>query len=178
MTFGELLRQNRDAIGARWLEAALAVYPEESTAAFRREKDPFANPVGHSLRTGTRELLSALLDGMDDAGIRQHLQEIISIRAVQEFSPSQTLGFVFELKQAVRDGLGAAAEDPRHIADLVTLDGRIDQLALAAFDVFAQCRERVSELRVNEIKKQVSWIVGKLNQQDPELAQTDAGEGN
>ena len=179
MTFGELLQQRRDAIVARWLKAALSAYPEESTAAFRREKDPFANPVGQSLRTGTREIFKNLLDGMDDVEIRRQLQEIISIRSVQEFTPSQALGFIFELKHAVRAELGAAAEAPQYASELVGLDGQIDRIALAAFDTYAQCRERVCDLRVNEIKRQVSWIVGKINKHevDPKLAQTDAGEG-
>ena len=172
---GELLQQNKDDIVERWLEAALSAYPAEGSAAFQRQKDPFANPVGHRLRMGTREIFEALLDGMDGAKIRQHLHEIISIRAVQELPPSRTVAFVFELKDAVREALGKAAEDPRFTSELARLDGQIDRIALDAFDVFAECRERLCELRVNEIKRQVSWVVGKMNARgsDSESAQID-----
>jgi len=175
VTFDELLHKSSDAIVTRWLEAALSTYPEESAAVFRREKDPFANPIGHSLRTGTREIFSALLDGGDDAKIRQQLHEIINIRAVQELSASQALGFIFELRDAIREELGAAAHDPQYAPGLAGLDGQIDQIALVAFDVFVQSRERLSELRVNEIKRQVSWVVGKLNADgtDPGSAHSD-----
>ena len=166
VSFGELLQQSEDAIVARWLKAALSVYPDEASGAFRRQKDPFANPIGHSLRTGTREIFEALLDSMDSMDserIHRNLQEIISIRAVQEISASQTVAFIFELRNAVRAELGASASEPQVASELARFDDRIDQVALAAFDVYVENRERLCDLRVNEVKRQVSWIVNKMN---------------
>ena len=97
VTFEELLQKNKDAIVQRWFDGVLATYPGEAAAAFGRQKDPFANPVGHSLREGTRGIFEAFLEEMDAAKIRQCLLEIIKIRAVQQFSPSQAVGFVFIL---------------------------------------------------------------------------------
>ena len=167
MTFEELLRQNKEAIIQRWLGAALSTYPADASAAFARQQDPFANPVGHSLRKGTRGVFEALLGGVDLAEIRQHLHDMIRIRAVQEFSASQTLDFIFELKDVVRTEVGELAQEPRVATELARFEGQIDRIALAAFDVFVECRERVCELRVNEVKRQVSWIVGKMNACDP-----------
>ena len=177
VSFRELLQQSEKAIVEQWLKAALSVYPDEGSAAFRRQRDPFANPVGHSLRTGTREIVEVLLDGSDGARIRQHLEKIISIRAVQELSASRAVGFVFDLKDAVRVGLGRQAEDSRLESELARLDGQIDRIALAAFDVFVECRERLCELRVNEAKRQVSWIVSRMNAGGSELepGQVDRG---
>ncbi len=172
MTFRELLQQNKEAIIQRWLESVLATYPEDSCAAFRRQEDPFANPVGHSLRVGTRAIVEALVDGMDAEKIRSALHEIIKIRAVQQFAASQAVCFVFHLKEAIRAELGEAVRDPRFSSEFVELEGQIDRIALAAFDVFVQCREQVCELRVNEMKRRVSWVVDKMNQRgcDPDLA--------
>ena len=161
-TFGELLQQRKAAIVERWLEVALSVYPEEGAAAFQSQQDPFANPVGHALRTGVGAIFDALLNGLDSAAIRDPLQDILSIRAVQDLSASRALGFIFELKAAVRAELGSA-RDPRFEQELTEFDSRVDQVALAAFDVFVQCRERLCELRINEVKRQVSWVVGKVN---------------
>ena len=172
MTFVELLRQNKDAIVQRWLEGVLATYPGDSPAALSRQKDPFANPVGHSLRVGTRGLFEALLEGMDAEKIRNSLDEIIRIRAVQEFSASQAVGFVFLLKEAVRAELGKAVKDPRFSSELAVFEGRVDRIALAAFDLYVQRREQVYELRVNEVKRQVAWVVDKMkgSGQEPEPA--------
>lgn len=168
MTLDELLSQRKDAILARWLEAALSAYPEEGSAAFARNKDPFANPVGHSLRVGTREVFEALLGGMDEERIRQHLHEIIRIRAVQDLTPSRAVGFVFDLKEAVRVELGDQVEDLGLARELASYQGLIDKVSLAAFDIFVECRQKLSELRINEVKRQVSWVVGKINARGPD----------
>ena len=53
----------RDALLERWVDAALASYPERSAEIFRRERDPFANPIGAALRAGTAKVLDGLLGG-------------------------------------------------------------------------------------------------------------------
>ncbi len=178
MELRERLQSKKEAIIRRWLHDALATYPDEGAAAFGCEKDPFANPVGHSLRVGTRGIFEALLEGTDADETHQYLHEIIRIRAVQQFSPSQSLAFVFGLKKAIRAELGGAATDGRFAPELAEIDERIDRIALAAFDIFVQCREQVYELRVNEAKRRVSWIVEKMNERelDSEFAQIDSGE--
>jgi hypothetical protein len=93
----------------------------------------------------------------------------MKIRAVQQFTPSQAVGFVFRLREIVRAELGGVAADPEVSVELAELDAQIDRIALAAFDTYVACREQVYELRINEVKRQVSWIVDKVNQQDPDL---------
>ncbi len=178
MTLRDLLHKKKVAIVERWLEDTLATYVQDTAAFLRRNKDPFANPVGHSLRVGTRGIFEALLEGTNADETHQYLHEIIRIRAVQQFSASQSLDFVFGLKKAIRAELGGGAKDGRFASELAEIDERIDRIALAAFDIFVQCREQVYELRVNEAKRRVSLIVEKMNERklDPELAQIDSGE--
>jgi hypothetical protein len=178
MELRERLQIKQDAIVQRWIAGALASYPDEGAAAFSREKDPFANPVGHSLRVGTRQIFAALLAGVDAEEIHDHLHEIIRIRAVQNFSASQSVGFVLDLKKAIRVELGSMATDARFSSDLAEVDDQIDRFALAAFDVFAECREQLYDVRVNEMKRRVSWIMGKMNERelDRELTQVDSEE--
>ena len=178
MELRERLRDRQDAIVKRWIADVLATYPDEAAAAFGREKDPFANPVGNSLRIGTQGIFEALLEGTDASEIHEHLHEIIRIRAVQDFTASESVGFVLGLKKAIRAEIGAEATDPRFLADMAEVDDQIDRFALAAFDVFAQCREQLCDLRVSEMKRRVSWIMGKMNERelDSELAQIDSGE--
>jgi hypothetical protein len=157
-----LLRPHRDAIARRWVEAILATYPEQAAAVFGREQDRFANPVGHSVRTGVHGVVEALCDGMDEEQVRAGLREIIQVRAVQQFSPAQAVGFVFQLKGVVRrvlDGAGRPAVAP----ELAALDFVVDRLALAAFEVFTACREQVYQLRLEEAKRRVAWVVDRLN---------------
>jgi hypothetical protein len=163
---GKLLQERRDAIAQRWVECALEAYSEEASKLFEAQKDPFANPVGATLRTGTAGILEILLDGGDQEALPQHLAEIIKVRAVQQFPASQAVGFVIRLKELARAELGEAAGDVELASEWAELDRRIDEIALAAFDVYVECREQVFELRMNEVKRQVSWVIGKLNDRD------------
>jgi signal transduction histidine kinase len=153
------LRDHRDAIVERWLDAALSAYPAPAAKALARRRDRFANPVGHSLRTGLGGILEALLEVAPGPDARRHLREIIRIRAVQQLTAAQAVGFVFGLKDAIRAELEPLNGDPGLRAELAELERRIDEFALAAFEVYAECREHICELRVNEVKRQVAWVM-------------------
>jgi len=179
MTLKELLQDNENAILQRWFDDAMGTYPDMAVAAFSRQKDPFANPVGHSLRVGTQGIFATLLEGPDDAKIRECLLEIIRIRAVQEISPAAAVGFVFGLRRAIRAELAPAINDAALSSELAKIEDQIECIALAAFNIYVECREQVYELRVNEVKRQVSWVVDKMNGHDPEPAPraADSSEG-
>jgi len=166
MTFGDLLDARLDAIVERWGDAVLSAYPPDSAALFRAQKDPFANPLGASVRKGTQGVLGAMLNDMDQEELRSHLDEIIRIRAVQQMTPAEALAFVFSLRSIVREVVPEAEADPRFHGDLAEMDRKIDEVALSAFEIYAARREEVSELRINEVKRQVSWVMGKMNRQD------------
>jgi len=166
MALAERLRESREAIVGRWVQRVLAGYGEDAAAAFARQKDPFANPVGHRLREATAGIFDALLDGPAEGEleqIRPYLYELVKVRAVQQFSASEAVGFVFELKEAIRHQLAEAAHQPPLAAELAELEGRIDRAALAAFDAFVECKEQLYELRMNEVKRNVSWVMKKMN---------------
>jgi hypothetical protein len=132
----------RRAIVEQWFARAAETYPSQTARFLMGEKDQFRNPVGHALRDGLAILLQQLLGDMDLAHIEPALDAIVRIRAVQDFPPSQAVGFVFLLKQILRE-LPAGEE-------VAGLDRRIDQLALMAFDKYMQCREQVAQIRAEE----------------------------
>ncbi|MGD8319229.1 MAG: RsbRD N-terminal domain-containing protein [Gemmatimonadota bacterium] len=158
----ELLRRRADEIADRWLEDTLAAYPARTAAAWRRERDPFANPVGHGLREGTRALVDWLLNGADAESVRTALDRILQVRAVQEQTPGEAVSFVFRLKAVIRAELGEALEDPSLRRELVELESRVDSAGLAAFDLYVAHRERLFELRVAELKRSIPWMAGRV----------------
>jgi hypothetical protein len=168
MTLGERMQDSGQAIVQRWTDAVLATYPEKTAKAFGKRKDQFANPVGHTLRVSAKRIFEALLADGDASEIRRHLHEIIRIRAVQQFAPSDAVGFVFLLKDAIRAELGEAIDDPQRAPERLQLEQQIDRLALAAFDVFVQCREQVMELRINELKRQIPWAATRVSRNGAE----------
>jgi len=164
----DLVQQKQDAISKRWLDLIYATYSGDGAKFFRREKDQFSNPVGHTMREGTRGIVEGVIGEMDAEKVCSCLKEIIKVRAIQEFSPSQAVSFVFQLREAVRKELGSDEGNPALSAEIDHIDRNIDQAALFAFDVFVKCREQFYELRVNEIKRNVAMIIRRVNREETE----------
>jgi len=148
----ELLQRNSGAIKERWLERTLASYRQDSAGFFRQQKDRFANPVGQTLAAETGALVDNLLSRSGAAELCLHLEEIVKIRAIQEFTPSEAVSFVFLLKDTVREVLADELSEKGLRSELLAFEDRIDQLALFAFDIFVKWREKVYSLRVREIR--------------------------
>ncbi len=88
----------------------------------------------------------------------QSLDRIVRVRAVQEFTPSEALGFVFLLKKAVRQTLAQDLHSQDLSEELLTWESRIDKLALLSFDLYLQCRETIFEIRHNEVKNSTARL--------------------
>ena len=136
------------AILERWIERTLKSYPEGMHAFLGGEQDPFRNPVGHTLRENLATLLHELMGSMDRESVACALDAVVRMRAVQNFSPADAVRFVFALRQAVFEVSGAVPD---------SLESRIDELALMAFDQYMSCREQIFELRAKELRQQARY---------------------
>ena len=150
MRLDEALKVAKPAILDRWFNVVLATYPEDTARFMAGVGDPFANPVGHTLREGLDRLLDRLAADAPAAEFATAVDGIVRIRAVQEFAPSVAVGFVQELRGILREEL---AESGLDAAGRAALESGVDRLALSAFDVYMQCREKLFEIRVREIRE-------------------------
>ena len=142
----------KQAIAERWLAVTVETYPSQARQFLLGEKDPFRNPAGHILREQTSLVVEELLGGMDERKVAEALSELVRLRAVQNFTARQAVGFVFLLKNVVRDELSAES------AARFELNSRIDEMALTAFDLFVRCREEINEARLKEAKRRVGLL--------------------
>lgn len=165
----EALRQRLDTIHERWVDAALAVYPERTVALFRRQRDRFANPVTYALRTGTRAVLEGLCREGNAEPLAAGLQDTIRIRAVQELSPAAALAFVPELKTVLREELAEGSTAAGTAPELAALERRIDQLALDAFAFYGECRTQLLVLRERQRERGTTWLNAKLRARAQEV---------
>jgi len=150
MGLNEALTAKRGVVLERWFQAVLATYPEETARFLAGGADPFANPVGHTVREGLGRLYDRFVADVPVSELSAAIDGIVRIRAVQEFTPSAAVGFVYTLRKILREELADAALDP---AGQAVLENGVDRLALVAFDVYMQCREKIFEIRVREIKE-------------------------
>lgn len=142
---GTLHLDQKRAIVGEWVARTLGSYPEQTARLLLQQKDPFRNPAGHLFTEGLPALFEQLTGGWEQARVREILDPIIRLRAVQDFTPSQAVGFVLLLKQVIREQAESALTQE--------MSDRIDQLALLAFDLFMKCREEAYEIRAREARR-------------------------
>lgn len=152
MTLNQRFQQRWQAVAEAWLAKMLAALPESSRRFIATESDPFANPAGATLRRETRRICEGLARGDPPELSDGAMHEIIESRCLQGASAGETVSFVFLLKEILRTELRLPAATHEAWCEL---DRRVDALALAAFDAYANCRERLYNLRVNELKRSV-----------------------
>lgn len=176
MAWDAAIRTHATLLADRWCALILATYPPEAARLMAGRSDPFANPVGGTIRRATRAILESVpAAGASDApppplapdhpptprppsALANALHDIVRVRAVQDFSPSRAVGFVFLLKQAARDAWPEGTS-PLDASDLAHLDRWVDDLALLAFDFYVADRERIAEIRVGESRRAVGRLL-------------------
>ena len=156
------IEEHRGEILERWIDDVMKGYPEETAKFLRNQSDRFANPVGASLRDGLTELLDGVFRGVEPDELTSALDRVIRVRAVQEFSPSAAVGFVFDLKDLLREVAKDAGADAAGSLD--TLDDRIERIGLHAFDVYMGCREQMWSIRMQEIRNQSLGILERMQE--------------
>jgi hypothetical protein len=154
-----LLKQNRSTILKKWFSLIVETYPPETVVFLKKQKDRFANPVGSVILQGIEELYEQLLQGINYEKVSTYLDNIIRIRAVQDFSPSKAILFIFLLKKVIREELEKDIREEGLSGELFALESRIDDLALLSFDIYMQCREKIYDLKAKELSNQTYTLL-------------------
>ncbi len=147
-----LLLQKKNAILGKWLNLVFDTYPSHSSKFLRQDKDRFVNPVRYTIAQETETIYDVLVQGMNIGKLSASLENILKIRSVQDFSPSQAISFVFLLKQAIREELTDEIRQKQLFGELLQFESGIDTLSLLGLDLYTKCREKIHELRVNEVR--------------------------
>ncbi len=166
MTLDEILASRRPQILRRWLELMYTLCPPETRGFLANERDPFANPVGQTLREAADELYERVCHpGRPDAC--PALENLMRLHAVQGIAPSQAVAFLLALKRLLRAEINVALQGPTIHLDLETLDDRIDMLTLQAVDLFATYREQLAVLQVREARRGTAKLIERLQRERP-----------
>jgi hypothetical protein len=158
VTLKELLAEKKSAILQGWLDRILEVYPGGSRDFFQKNQDPFSNPIGSTIREGIEKLFQEILEPTEVAQSRSLLDPNIRIRAVENLSPSQALAFIPLLKEIIKEALGDRILERVSSREWMILTGKIDQLTLQALDIYMECREKIHQLKIKELKNRMGKI--------------------
>jgi hypothetical protein len=152
--FSELLFKNKSEIVDNWIKLIFDTYASETTKFLNLEKDQFNNPVGFAATETANQLFDALtlIKDLNPGTVKPLLIDLIKIRAVQDFTPSQAVGFVLLIKDVVRKKINEEIKQHKIYDDLLNFESKVDKAALIAFDLYSECREKVYKIHLNEVK--------------------------
>jgi len=163
MNLRDLLSEKKTSILKRWFDEIAEEYPANTSHFLKKQKNRFANPVGHTISQGIEKLFDDLLIDIYSDECMSTLDDIIKIKAVQDFAPSQALSFVFLLKKVIRKELAKEIEQNHLSHELQSFESNIDRMALMSFDIYMSCREKIFEIRVNEVRNMTNRLLKMAN---------------
>ena len=163
MSLKHILLEKKDSLLASWFDRIVDTYPAETAKFLRNQKDRFANPVGQTIHEGIEGIFQELVQGGGIERVTGFLDAMIRVRAIQEFSAAQAVAFIFFLKSIIRDGIRDLPPTPELAAELAALESQIDSLVLIAFDIFMQCREKLYDIKANEMRNMTYRLLQQAN---------------
>lgn len=159
MPISALLSQKKEKIVKKAFELTISTYPEQSQQVFKEKNRQFTNPVGYTTYQTIESIVEKIINDESIESFISPLEEIMKLRAVQDFTPSQAVGFIFFLKKTIQEELEKET-DPTELIDFLS---RIDSLSLLAFDLYMKQRERIYDIKANELINRTWWILRKWN---------------
>ncbi len=162
MELQDILHEKKAEIIKQWQAVLIESYPTDTQRFLKKGGSRFANPVGHEVREDLERLFEAFVREKKD-GMSAALDSILRVRAIQDFKPSGAVAFLFRIKEMTRAAVGESRSGNGFSSALQELDNRMDEMILMAFDSYAKCREKIYEIRVNEVRRQVTRLLQRAN---------------
>jgi hypothetical protein len=157
-----LLKENREAILEKWSERIIGTYPDVTSKFLAKQKDRFRNPVGYAITQSIGPIYDQVASAMDADQLLEALDGIVRIRSVQDFTPTEAIGFVFQLKAVIRAEIGDRIRRLERWDQLAELESRIDRVALLAFEKYTECRENLHQIRNREVDSRAARVLGRV----------------
>ena len=162
MDLQQYITDNRQKLVEKWTASVISTYPAESVKFFTNTKDPFANPVGNTIKRSIDLLFTEMIKNkMDPDVVKEAIEPIVRLRAVQEFTPAKAISFIFTIKRLLRKALDKQRLDKGVERFLADVESNTDELILIAIDIYGKCREKIYSLRINQGKESLKKLLIK-----------------
>lgn len=146
------LKEKESFIYKYWLKSFWESFGE-SSAYLSREVDQFTNPFGYHVEECFKGILEAITGEFDWQVLDPYLEKLAQIRAVQEGVPSKAVKFFVDLKGIIRENFGDDILKKFGLEAFLRLEDRINALLIRYVDFYQRYRERLFEIRLDEIKR-------------------------
>ena len=152
------IRENKVKILDAWFRAVIDTYPQEAGKYFLEHSRQFTNPVGYTIREALEKIFNGIFCGIP-SDLNEGIDEIIRLRAVQDFSPSDSVSFILQLKKILLQNVPGIGQ----VDDFTLINDKIDDALLLAFDVFMNSRERILEIKATEVRNRTARMIDRLS---------------
>lgn len=151
----KFLEEKKPAILEAWFKTMIETYPAEVQVFLQKKEDTFTNPIGSTIYESLTGILEEIIQDRNLPRIKRSIEEIIHLRAVQNFSPSQAISFLPTLKQIIRKELTTTNLVGDYQKEYDNFSFFIDELTMQAFDIYMGCREKIFNLKIKEIQRKI-----------------------
>jgi len=148
----DIIAKKKSVIVKNWIQLIFETYSSGTSKFLNVENNQFNNPVGFTTTEAVYNLFEVLINDVNPGNVKPLLLDLIKIRAVQDFTPSQAAGFVLLIKKVVRDVIRNDLSDIKIYDELSEFESNVDKAALIAFDLYQECREKVYQIHLKEIR--------------------------
>ena len=163
MRLNEFLSEKKSVILGKWFDVIIKSYPSDTSNFLNQQEDRFTNPVGHAILQGIEGIYDGIfMDTVVDK-VSPFLDDIIRVRAVQGFLPSEAVSFIISLKKVIREEIGNYKDNNIPAQELSELESRIDTLVLLSFDIFMKCKEKIYDIKATEVKRMMYRLLQQAN---------------
>lgn len=154
----EQLQAHQSTLLEKWYNRMIEGYPPEMRNFWEHKERQFTQPMPYSMAQNMKELLRIVLSEAEDrAAAQASLDQVMRICAVQNLAPSAAIRFILLLKevlwQELQEGFEESGVGERALLEFRRMENRIDELALLAFDQYMNCRQKIYDLRIQELKR-------------------------
>jgi hypothetical protein len=148
-----LLAKDKTSILHRWAGLVFDTYPADTANVLKAGGDRFANPVAYAVTSNLEMVLDGLIAGKEVEALFPCLEEILKIRAVQDFTPDGATSFMAFLKQSIEFEVKPGRKPEGYDADRTELEGKINQLCNACANIYGECRRRINSIKSDEKRR-------------------------
>ena len=143
--------KQQGALLKAWYDTTMQSYFPDSDEAFRRNTG-FANPVGQAFQEAMATILDGLAAGTNVADFTAPLDRIVRVLAVQGLPAGVAIRFLFVLRNLLEKNAELAVGEKKQWL------ARLDELAELSVEIWCECRETLSQLRINELRSRIQQL--------------------
>ena len=163
MKINESLAEKKKVILEKWFDLIINSYPSDSSNFLRNETNQFNNPVGYTISNDLEKVFDVIVGDSEYDQLADCFESIVKIRTVQDFTPSQAVAFVLQLKGIIREEMDESLQERNALNELLEFEAKIDRACLVCFDSYMKCKEKIFQLQANEAKLRVYKLLERTN---------------